>query len=92
MTAPFTAEQIDRMELATAIGDFRTVRLIAAEGPTCNITRMNIWCAASCLDSTLDSDRLANASEYTVRLDRERQADALRKLTTIHLPEARRYL
>lgn len=86
--APFTAEQIDRMELATAIGDFRTVREIAAEGPTCNITREQIWCAAGCLESKGSPDD----NQWTVQLRAERQADALRKLTTVLLPEARRYL
>lgn len=88
MTAPFTAEQIDRMELATAIGDFATVQAIASEGPLNNITREHIWCHASLLSSTPRPDD----SDYTIRLQRERQASALRRLTEVLLPEARRHL
>ena len=88
MTAPFTAEQIDRMELATAIGDFDTVQAIASEGPCNNITVEHIWCHASCLKSKPG----ANDSEWTIRDLQERQAKALRTLTQVLLPEARRYL
>lgn len=88
MTAPFTSEQIDRMELATAIGDFKTVQRIASEGRINNMTRDDIWCHASLLSSTPRPDD----SDYTIRLQRERQATALRRLTEVLLPEARRYL